>query len=148
MGGNKIYRIAVIDGQGGGIGAQIVEKLAMSLPAARAEIIALGTNALAAGRMYKARANEVASGENAIIYNVGRVDLLAGAVGMIMPYGFSGEMTTLAAEAVALSPAPKYVLHLNRSGVELVGSSPEPLPHLVDVLVDKIRALLNLGSGH
>ncbi len=144
MSKEKIYRIGVIDGQGGGIGAQVVEKLAMALPAARAEIIALGTNALAAGRMYKAGANEVASGESAIVYNAQRIDLLAGAVGMLMPFGFSGEMTTPAAEAVALSPAPKYVLHLNRSGVELIGSSTEPLPHLVDVLVDRIRTFLNL----
>lgn len=141
---NKVYLIAVIDGQGGGIGAQIVEKLAMALPASKAEIIALGTNALAAGRMYKAGANEVASGENAIVYNARRVDLLAGAVGMVMPFGFSGEMTTAAAEAVALSPAPKYILHLNRSGVELIGSSPEPLPHLVDMLVDRVREFMGL----
>jgi len=144
MSKNKMYRIAVIDGQGGGIGAQIVEKLAMALPASRVEIIALGTNALAAGRMYKAGANEVASGENAIVYNAQRVDLLAGAVGMIMPFGFSGEMTTAAAEAVALSPAPKYILHLNRSGVELIGSVSEPLPHLVDMLVDRVRQFLDL----
>jgi len=139
-----MYRIAVIDGQGGGIGAQIVEKLAMALPASRVEIIALGTNALAAGRMYRAGANEVASGENAIVYNAQRVDLLAGAVGMILPFGFSGEMTTAAAEAVALSPAPKYILHLNRSGVELIGSISEPLPHLVDMLVDRVRQFLDL----
>ncbi len=144
MSKNKMYRIAVIDGQGGGIGAQIVEKLAMALPASRVEIIALGTNALAAGRMYRARANEVASGENAIVYNAQRVDLLAGAVGMILPFGFSGEMTTAAAEAVALSPAPKYILHLNRSGVELIGSISEPLPHLVDMLVDRVRQFLDL----
>jgi NAD(P)-dependent dehydrogenase (short-subunit alcohol dehydrogenase family) len=144
MSKNKMYRIAVIDGQGGGIGAQIVEKLAMALPASRVEIIALGTNALAAGRMYRAGANEVASGENAIVYNAQRVDLLAGAVGMILPFGFSGEMTTAAAEAVALSPAPKYILHLNRSGVELIGSISEPLPHLVDMLVDRVRQFLDL----
>jgi hypothetical protein len=144
MGKEKLFRIAVIDGQGGGIGAQIVEKLARALPARKVEIIALGTNSLAAGRMYKAGANEVACGENAIIFNAKRVDLLAGAVGMIIPFGFGGEMTTAAAEAVALSPAPKLVLHLNRSGVEIVGSMAEPLPHLVDMLVERVRDLLDL----
>lgn len=144
MGKNKMYRIAVIDGRGGGIGAQIVEKLALALPAARAEIIALGTNALAAARMYNAGANEAASGENAIIHNAQRLDLLVGTVGMIMPFGFNGEMTTAAAEAVALAPVPKYILHLNRSGVEVIGSVPEPLPHLVDMLVDRVREFLDL----
>lgn len=139
-----VFRIAVVDGQGGGIGAQIVEKLATALPSSRVEIIALGTNALAAARMYKAGANELASGENAIIYNAGRVDLIVGTVGMIMPFGFNGEMTTAAAEAVALAPVPKYVLHLNRSGVEVIGVQSEPLPHLVDMLVERVRNLLGL----
>lgn len=139
MNNDNPFRIAVIDGQGGGIGAQLVEKLALSLPAGKAEIIALGTNALAAGKMLKAGANEAASGENAIVYNVGRSHLLVGALGIIMPYGFGGEMTTKAAEAVALASVPKYILHLNRSGVEVIGKMQEPLPHLVDMLVEKVK---------
>lgn len=138
---NRIFRIAVIDGQGGGIGAQLVEKLALALPSGKAEIIALGTNALAASKMLKAGANEAASGENAIIFNAKRADLLVGTLGIIMPCGFSGEMTTAAAEAVASAAAPKYILHLNRSGVEVIGKLQEPLPHLVDMLVDKVREM-------
>ncbi len=141
---NKLFRIGVIDGQGGGIGAQIVEKLAMALPAGKVEIIALGTNALAASRMLKSGANEAASGENAIVFNARQIDLFAGTVGMLIPFGFGGEMTTAAAEAVALAPAPKYVLHLNRAGVEMIGSMNEPLPHLVDMLVKKVREYLTL----
>ncbi len=141
---NKLFRIGVIDGQGGGIGAQIVEKLAMALPAGKVEIIALGTNALAASRMLKGGANEAASGENAIIFNAQQIDLFAGTVGMLMPYGFGGEMTTVAAEAVAMSPAPKYVLYLNRAGVEMIGSMNEPMPHLVDMLVKRVREYLAL----
>ena len=141
MHGSKQFRIAVIDGQGGGIGAQLVEQLALALPAGKVEIIALGTNALAAGKMLRAGANEAASGENAIIFNAKRVDLLVGTLGMLIPCGFSGEMTTAAAEAVSSTPVPKYVLHLNRSGVEVIGKLQEPLPHLVDMLVNKVREL-------
>lgn len=139
------FRIAVIDGQGGGIGAQLVEKLALSLPSGKAEIIALGTNALAASKMLKSGANEAASGENAIVYNVKRAHLLIGTLGIIMPFGFSGEMTTAAAEAVASAPAPKYILHLNRSGVEVIGRMQEPLPHLVDMLVEKVKHFFNVN---
>jgi len=142
---DKPFRIAVIDGQGGGIGAQLVEKLALSLPSGKAEIIALGTNALAAGKMLKAGANEAASGENAIVYNVKRSHLLIGTLGMIMPFGFSGEMTTATAEAVVSAPAPKYILHLNRSGVEVIGRMQEPLPHLVDMLVDKVKHFFSVN---
>ncbi|SFG56622.1 protein of unknown function [Desulfotomaculum arcticum] len=144
MNKNKIVRIAVIDGQGGGIGAQIVNRLSVSLPASKAEILALGTNSLATRRMYKAGANDAASGENAIIYNTKLAGIILGTVGMITPFGFNGEMTTAAAEAVALSPAPKLVLHLNRSGIEVIGSAAEPLPHLVDMMVDRVRQMLDL----
>jgi len=122
----------------------VVDKLARALPAARVEIIGLGTNALAAGRMLKAGANDAASGESAIIFNARRMDLIVGTLGIIMPFGFSGEMTTAAAEAVSLAPVPKYVLHLNRSGVEVIGNLSEPLPHLVDMLVERVRGALEL----
>lgn len=55
--------IAVVDGQGGGIGKHIVEKLRKELPE-QVEILALGTNALATSAMVKAGANEGASDEN------------------------------------------------------------------------------------
>ena len=70
-------KIAVIDGQGGGIGKLLVEKLRKEFPD-NVQIIALGTNALAVSSMIKAGANAGASGENAIVYNAGRVDLIIG----------------------------------------------------------------------
>ena len=48
-------KIAVIDGQGGGIGKHIMEKLRTKLPA-DTELIALGTNSLATAQMIKAGA--------------------------------------------------------------------------------------------
>ena len=63
--------IAVIDGQGGGIGRTIVEKL-KAANITNAEIMALGTNATATGVMMKAGADEGATGENAIVYNMQR----------------------------------------------------------------------------
>ena len=53
--------IAVIDGQGGGIGRAIVEKIKTALPDHR--IIALGTNAVATGQMLKAGADDGATGK-------------------------------------------------------------------------------------
>ena len=61
-------RIAVIDGQGGGIGKVIIEKIRKEFRG-NADILALGTNALATSAMLKAGANEGATGENAIVYN-------------------------------------------------------------------------------
>ena len=75
-------KIAVIDGQGGGIGRIIVEKLRQTLGSS-CSIIGLGTNALASAVMLKAGANEGASGENAIVYNAPRADIITGSVSCI-----------------------------------------------------------------
>lgn len=135
-------RIAVIDGQGGGIGKVMVEKLRRSLAREDVEIIALGTNALASALMLKAGANEAASGENAIIYNAGRVDVIVGTIAVLIAHSMLGELTPAMAAAVAASPAKKVLLHLNRANVEVVGVVDEPLPHLVDQLVERVRVLV------
>ena len=57
--------IAVIDGMGGGIGAQIVSNLREELPT-YIDIYVLGTNSIATSAMMKAHANKGATGENAI----------------------------------------------------------------------------------
>lgn len=132
-------RIAVIDGQGGGIGKTIVEKLRKELPE-DVEIIALGTNALATSYMLKAGANEGATGENAIVVNAGKVDIIMGTVGIIAANSMLGELTPLMAKAIAESPARKVLLPLNRCNIEIVGvDKNEPLPHLTDKAVQSLK---------
>jgi len=138
----KITRIAVIDGQGGGIGRLLVEKLARALQGKPAEIIVLGTNVLATSTMLKAGATEGVTGENAIVQNAGRVDIIVGTVSLLVAHSMLGEFTPAMAEAVAKSPAVKVLLHLNRSGIEVIGVPAEPLPHLVDMLVERVVALV------
>ena len=53
--GRLIYEIAVIDGQGGGIGKHITEKIRREM-GPKVEIIALGTNSVATSMMLKAGA--------------------------------------------------------------------------------------------
>jgi hypothetical protein len=129
-------RIAVIDGQGGGVGKLIVEGLCKRIPPG-VEILALGTNALATAAMLKAGAHIGASGENAIVFNMSRVDFILGTIGIIMADSMLGELTPNMAQAVASSPAPKILIPLNRCGVEVIGISSESLPELVRMLVDK-----------
>lgn len=132
-------RIAVIDGQGGGIGKSIVERLRKELPEG-AEIIALGTNSLATSCMLKAGANEGATGENAIIVNAGKVDIIMGTVGIIAANSMLGELTLLMAKAIAESPAKKILLPLNRCNIEIVGvDRNEPLPHLTDKAIQSLK---------
>lgn len=135
-----MMRIAVIDGQGGGIGKYTIEKLRKEL-SEDTEIRALGTNALATAAMLKAGANEGASGENAIIFNVQRVDLITGPISIVMANGMLGEVTPKMAEAVSSSPARKIFLPVIRNPVQIAGYNPEPLPHLIEDLIKKIREI-------
>ena len=135
-------RVCVIDGHGGGIGAALIR----SLKEARGEsidLIALGTNAIAAAQMLKAGANRAASGENAIVRTVRIVDVIIGAVSIGWANAMLGEITPKMAEAVMSSPAPKIFLPLSQEPVTLVGVAVEPLPHLVQQLVyQKLKEVL------
>src|SRR2546423_771367 len=88
----KNMRIVVIDGMGGGLGAQIVTRVR---PLARDphEVLALGTNAIATAAMVKAGASVGATGENAILVNVPRADLILGPIGVAIPHSLMGGIT-------------------------------------------------------
>ena len=133
--------IAVIDGQGGGIGGAVIKHLRENL-AEEVEIIGLGTNAMATGAMLKAGANKGASGENAIVQTVKTVDVIIGTTGIVLANSMMGELTPKMAEAIASSPAMKYLLPLKMQEVEIIGAPKEPLPHLVDQLIKRIQEML------
>lgn len=137
----EVMKIAIIDGQGGGIGKHIMDRLRRELPD-DTEFLALGTNALATSVMLRSGANEGATGENAVVYNASRVDIIVGPVGIMFPHAMSGELTPAMAEAVSASRATKVLLPLTRAGVNIIGLKAEPLPHLVDELVQKVKGLV------
>ncbi|MHB1653375.1 MAG: DUF3842 family protein [Desulfitobacteriaceae bacterium] len=130
-------KVAVIDGQGGGIGKHIVEQLRKRIP--DLEILALGTNALATGAMLRAGATEGASGESAICFNVNRVDLIVGSVAITMVYGLLGEITVAVATAISGSQTPKILLPIQRGNIQIVGVLKIPLPHQIEALVEEIE---------
>lgn len=131
-----IKRICVIDGQGGGIGSIIIKKL-RELLGESVEIVALGTNAIATSNMLKAKANRGASGENAIVQTIEKVDIIVGTISIIMANSMMGEVTPKMAEAVASSPAKKIILPLSQEDIEIVGISSIPLPHLIETLIQE-----------
>ncbi len=129
-------RVCVIDGHGGGIGTALIRSLKEACGES-IELIALGTNAIAASQMLKAGANRAASGENAIVRTTRSVDVIIGAISIGWANAMLGEITPKMAEAVMSSPAPKIFLPLSQEPVVLVGVTVEPLPHLVQQLVYK-----------
>ena len=127
-------RIAVIDGQGGGIGSAVIRRLQEEF-GDRVEIWALGTNAIATASMMKARANRGATGENAIIRSVARVDCIIGTISVVMAHAMMGEMTPAAVAAIAAAPGRKLLIPLTQENVEVVGVRRDHLPVLLDQLV-------------
>ncbi|UCD59172.1 MAG: DUF3842 family protein [Candidatus Hydrogenedentota bacterium] len=133
--------VGVVDGQGGGIGAHVVERLRRVLPE-NTEIVALGTNAIATANMMRAGANKGASGENAMRQTAPRLDVIAGGLAIIQPHSMLGEMTPAMVEAIVRSPGRKVIMPLKSPDIEVVGLREEPIPHLIEELTQRVAAII------
>ena len=129
-----MIRIAVIDGQGASIGSTIIRKIRQTY-GEEVEVWALGTNAIATGQMLRAGANRGATGESAVCYSAGQVDVIVGPLSILVSNAMMGELTPGMAQAIGASNATKLLLPLTSEPVTVVGVVPDPLPHLVDKLV-------------
>jgi hypothetical protein len=132
--------IMIMDGQGGGIGSTVIKALRASA-GGEMEIYALGTNSAATARMMKAGANRGATGENAIVQTSPKVDVIIGPLAILMPHAMMGEVTPKMAEAVCASGAEKILIPLTQEKVTVVAVSPDPLPHLVERVVEIIEEM-------
>jgi hypothetical protein len=133
-----VLKIAVVDGQGGGIGSLIVKRLRDEFGDAL-EIFALGTNATATSAMMKSRSNKGATGENAIVWNANRANIIIGPLSIVLPNAMFGELTPKMAEAIASADAKKILLPLNQEGIDVIGVAKEPLPHMLEKIIETIR---------
>lgn len=113
--------VLVLDGQGGGMGTQLIKMLAPALPG-DCELLAVGTNVLATNAMLKAGAPHGATGENAVIYNAARADLILGPIGMILANGILGEVSPRMATAVSGAAAEKILIPSSHCGVQVAGT--------------------------
>ena len=95
--------ILVIDGQGGGLGRQLVAAVKKAVP--QAVVTAIGTNSAATSAMLKAGADRAATGENAVVVGCRRADVILGPIGIVMADALLGEITPAMAQAVAQSDA-------------------------------------------
>ncbi|MEW6188956.1 MAG: DUF3842 family protein [Actinomycetota bacterium] len=134
--------IVVIDGMGGSIGHQIVARLRENVPGA--EIVVLGTNAIATSNMMKAGANRGATGENAVKLSANNADIIIGSISVVIPNSMMGELTPGMAEAIAASPAQKILLPLSHPHIDLIGVTHLPLPHLMDEAIALLKKKLGL----
>jgi NAD(P)-dependent dehydrogenase (short-subunit alcohol dehydrogenase family) len=133
--------IMVVDGQGGGLGKAIVEKLRDAR--LDADILALGTNSIATGVMLRAGATTAATGENALIYNAGLADFIVGPIGMISANSMLGEISAAMAGAIASAPGMKLLVPMNKCNLYVGGVAEDTgVAEKIDDIRAKLRSLL------
>ena len=132
-------KVLVIDGQGGGLGRQLVSALAAACP--EAELTAVGTNSLAANAMLKAGASRAATGENAVVVNCRRADVIVGPIGIVIADALLGEITPAMAAAVCQSGARRVLVPINHCENYVVGVSDQPVSQLVAAAAQKVKEL-------
>lgn len=149
----KKILISVIDGQGGGIGRQLVELLTQTLAPCRGfcTIRALGTNSAATARMLKAGADEGATGENAIVLGAKKSDIISGVMAIVMPNSILGELTPVMAEAVSTSEALKVLIPMDKCGTLLAIPGEYPLGKYVEraaqLISEQVRRFMSESQG-
>lgn len=116
---------AVVDGQGGGIGRALVEQIKRAHPSLH--VRALGTNTSATAAMLKGGADDGATGENAIVYNAGQMQVILGPVAILAANGLLGEVTPQMAAAIGGSRALKILVPSQRCNIRLAIGQPQPL---------------------
>ncbi len=133
--------IAVIDGMGGGLGVQLVTQLSSQL-GQKADIIALGTNALATNNMVRAGAMRGATGENAVVVSIRKANIVVGPIGIIIPNSLMGEITPKIAEVVASCDAHKVLVPVNQSHFDIVGLESRPLVVSIKEAIARVTELV------
>ena len=132
--------VLVIDGQGGGLGRQLVAAISAACPEAR--LTAVGTNSLATSAMLKAGTVRAATGENAVVVNCRTADIIVGPIGIVIADALLGEITPAMASAVCQSPARRVLVPINHCENIVVGVPDQPIGQLVAAAAQKVKELV------
>ena len=133
-------KILVIDGQGGGLGKQLVA--AVRAACSEAEITAVGTNSMATSAMLKAGADNAATGENAVVVGCREADVILGPIGMVIADALFGEITPRMAVAIGQSRAKRIMIPMNHCNNVIAGMTEQPVGRLVQSAVSQLKDLM------
>ena len=143
-------RVLIIDGQGGGLGRQLVT--AVKEYDQDIEVLAVGTNSAATNAMLKAGADQAATGENSVVVATGensvvvaseRVDVIMGPVGIVIADSMLGEITSRMAVAVGQSRAKRILIPVNLCDNIVVGVSDASMGKNVQNAIDALKKSLD-----
>ena len=112
--------ILVIDGQGGRLGRKLLESIRKAFP--EAHMTAVGTNSMATEYMMNSNcANQLATGENAVIVACRTAQIIVGPIGIATADAMMGEITPAMANAVASSAAYRVLIPMNLCNTYVAG---------------------------
>lgn len=132
-------KILVIDGQGGGIGRQVVQAVKAAFP--ETDVTAVGTNSAAASAMLKAGANRAATGENSVKVCCRSADVIIGPVAIVIADSLLGEITPAMAAAVGQSAAARILIPVNCCGNIVAGVPDLSITRMVVSVVEELKKL-------
>ena len=133
----NIMNILIIDAQGGGIGKQLVSAVKKNMP--DVTITAIGTNSAATSAMLKAGADNAATGENAVVVNSKKADVIIGPIGIVIADALLGEITPRMAKAVAQSPAKRILIPINHCDNIVVGVDDLNIGKLIQDVIGELQ---------
>ena len=142
-------KVVVIDGQGGGLGKQVISALKGKYNDA-ISVVAIGTNAVATQAMLKAGADISATGENPLKVNVKDADVIIGPVGIVIANSLFGEVTPKMAKAVGKSRAKRLLIPVNLCSNIVIGVNNTSISTMVNGVLfemDKLMQLPHLQEG-
>ena len=133
-------KILSIDGQGGGLGRQLVSAVRERYP--EIEILAVGTNSAATNAMLRAGADQAATGENSVAVASERADVIMGPVGIVIADSMLGEITPRMALSVGQSRAKLILIPVNLCDNIVVGVAEISMTKNVQNAVEALGALM------
>ena len=132
-------KVLVIDGQGGGLGRQLVTALKAYAP--DIEVLAVGANSTATNAMLKAGADQAATGENSVLAASRQADVIMGPVGIVIADSMLGEITPAMAVAVGQSTAKRILIPVNLCDNIVVGVTDASMGKNVQNAIDALAGL-------
>lgn len=136
--------ILVIDGQGGQLGCQIIRAIEKKYP--DADIMAVGTNAVASAAMIKSGAKKAATGENPIIVACRKAQVIIGPIGIVIADSMLGEITPAMAVAVSQSNATRILIPVNKCENLVAGVSNLSVSSLIEDALFKLQEIIDKNS--
>ncbi len=133
-------KIVIIDGQGGSLGKALVASIRKVHP--NLEILAIGTNSMAASAMLRSGASAIATGENPVVVASRDADIIIGPLGLIAADSLHGEITPIMASAISQSKAHKILIPISKCNISIVGKQELPLGTIIALVIEELDSLL------